>query len=824
MDSRSLRTVALTLAVGALLLTSTGEASAFGGVEPVGWGASGGSTREVRTGASVTIATKDYVENCPNCGPGGTPRDIPRCSYVDIVLISPVAGASSYSVTVNDTRLGVRSISGSPPFPREINGIPVPPNTLGGLSSGAGPGPCGSSQNTRYTVLRAVAILDTKPRIVGTVRRSDGSGIPGARVVARGPRTASATTGTDGTYSMRVAKGRYTVSARGFCVAGGGCRPSRTVTVGDGPQQVDFERDLKLAVTGVVRDEFGRRLPGVRLSLRGPEADTATSGVSGGYRLEVGRAGTYELTATGSGRGPNERYYIVQNGAPTEGTAADVTLSEQVRSVVVGWELDRRLQFTLTTHDPARADGFTKAVATLRAVTQRGDPAPGVQLNVEPPSSLSPKAVICSTGGSSRPLWPSVHGDGSIHGGAGLPRGPDTTTDGNGEVRFRIYPGTEPGVFRIGGSRPPAGSPAYSSFSLTIPFVGTQSRQVNGRTIAQGLLFGGVGLGVGASPAVLFEALAGRQLDGGSGISGVDGVPVITPSGRGGVAFYSRGDVPVHSGSHPRVIGATDGAFVLDGSAASRVNPSTVLPTLREWARGEIVVVNTSDPRTYLGWPVPTTANGGLGACLTSALPGDVFHVSAHSPVRILLTDARGRRLGVDAAGRRHAGLPGATYRIGTDSFLVAPTGSYRLTVVGTGTGPVTLETRRDGRTTVARFLARRGAVTTLRLANGALPARFAFAGQTVRTAGGMPLVVRGLPRVLRVGQTRRVTLVVTDGLGRGVPAAVRVSGPAGTFTRFADDRGRLRLGLRPARRGVVRLTVRAADLLPAAARATAIR
>jgi hypothetical protein len=125
----------------------------------VATGAVPATAREVPTGAAIGAASQPYVEDCPNCGPGGTPTKNPRCTTIDIVTVSPVAGATGYTVTVSDTRLGERSISGSPPFPAQIDGINVPANTLGGLSSNSGPAPC-TAQTGRYQVIKAVATLN----------------------------------------------------------------------------------------------------------------------------------------------------------------------------------------------------------------------------------------------------------------------------------------------------------------------------------------------------------------------------------------------------------------------------------------------------------------------------------------------------------------------------------------------------------------------------------------------------------------------------------------------------------------------------------------
>jgi len=147
---------------------------------------------------------------------------------------------------------------------------------------------------------------------------------------------------------------------------------------------------------------------------------------------------------------------------------------------------------------------------------------------------------------------------------------------------------------------------------------------------------------------------------------------------------------------------------------------------------------------------------------------------------------------------------------------VVAPQGAYTLTVAGTGSGPVVLEARNGAATSIARFTARKGARVALKVSNGALPSKFRFAGKSVRSQAGVPLVVKGLPNRLRAGRKQKVRITVTDAFGTAIPSAtLEVSGVTGSLTRFADSRGRITTTLRAARKGKVTFSVSAADLLP---------
>jgi hypothetical protein len=788
--------------------------------------------KEVAIGGSLTAVTRTNTARCAQCGPGGTPADVTSCELEAIVQFPDIRGALSYKAVVYDSYPGFnknREFSG-PPFYDNQDGWHTPSGVHWfGLSGIGGAGNCEGldSELKRYSLRKVVAVFDSKPRIFGSVTDVDGKAVPGVRIAISGASSASAVTGSAGIYSVVVRKGRHQVRApAGFCVTGTQpCTPVKSLNV-SGAESVNFvRRSPPLIVRGTVRDEFRRGLGGIRMSLTGPESNTVFTDAGGRYELRVGKPGTYQLTGTPTGRGggPYQRYYIVRNGAASEGTAADVTLNTGTSPVAVDWELDRRLQFSLTTNDPVRADGFSRTVATIRALTQRGDPAPGVQLRIFPPANATPRAVICTTGAGSHPLWPSLNSDGSVS-PAGFPLGPDSTTDARGEVSFRVFPGTDARPLTISGSRRTDDTRALSTFSQSIPFVGTRTRGFNREQLARALFEGNVGTSAFGDQSVVFERLAIRQRNDSDSLSGIDAVPVFTAnSNRRGVLFYSRGAVPLHSPGSPRVIGATDAGFVLEDSLLQRVTGTPTLPTLREWARGETIVVDGADGRTFLGWPLPTTAGGGLGTCIANGIRGERFVFASHSPVRLLLRDRAGRSLGMDAQGKRHSTAPGTAFRVGTTSYIVAPAGRYTLTVIGTGTGPVTLESRHAGAASIARFTARRGASAALRVSNGALPRRFVFAGQSVRSVAGVPLVVSGLPSRLRAGRKRALRLVVTDAFGRRVPlATLTVTGAAGSLRSVADGKGRIRTTLPAPRRGVVTFVVSAADLLPVRSQARA--
>lgn len=764
-----------------------------------------------------------------------------RCTFVNIFQWAELPGAVSYTVSLEDTVTGGYTTT-FPPYSADgvVEGFPPIGKGLHrqALDAGSGPGPCTSAGLSRWSLKKITATFcedvaafrgakrqdKCKTQIVGTTTGPDGTPIPNVNISISG--AGSTKTKSNGAYGSKVAKGSHTVSApKGFCVAGAGrCSRSKSVTVKEGgTEAVHFvRREAALTVSGTITDEFGRGLSGVKTSLTGPESATDVTDARGRYKIDVAEEGTYELTATGSGRGPNEIYYILSGGVPSGGTAADVTLGEASgsNSANVDWELDRRLQFRVAAHNPAPANGVSRTVATVRALTQHGDPAPGVELNIDPPSSATPRAVICSTGADSQVLWPTLLTDGSIS-PAGLPSGPQSTTNGDGAVSFRIFPGTDPAPFLITGSRRNADVASFSSFAEAIEFTPTASRTPNRDQLARALFENDAGSTFFGDQSVVFERLAGAQASSASGLSGLDAAPLVTTgTERRGILFYPRGTLPPDFARFRATLPAFEGAFadtsfVLEDSLLQRITGTPALPSLREWAAGEVVLADAADRRNFLGWPIPTTTRGGLGTCLDGGVGNENLVWAAHSPVDLLLTTKDGK-LGTDASGREHQDLAGSFFSSDGVDYVIAPEGAYKLTVTGTGSGAVVLEARHGGATSVAQFKAKKGERATFKVSgNSVLPNRFRFGGETVKSVGGVALKVTGLPKKLRAGKKTKLKLKVKDAFGDPVSfPTLKASGAAGPATVFGDVGGVITTTLRPKKTGAAKLMVSAPDLL----------
>ena len=184
-----------------------------------------------------------------------------------------------------------------------------------GLSSLAqGGGDCGAAAAgflapSRWRVSRAVAILDGRTRVLGTLREADGTPAARRRVTIAGPTHATATTNAAGAYSATVRRGRYRVSAPdGFCAAGATtCTHTKDVRV-VGPTSVDFARRI-VRLSGQVQQttcaESCRRDPvgGVTVDAHGDTTPaTTTTAPDGTWSLSV-PTGRWTVAASAPGRG-----------------------------------------------------------------------------------------------------------------------------------------------------------------------------------------------------------------------------------------------------------------------------------------------------------------------------------------------------------------------------------------------------------------------------------------------------------------------------------------------------------------------------------------
>ncbi|MFQ5858856.1 MAG: carboxypeptidase regulatory-like domain-containing protein, partial [Anaerolineae bacterium] len=158
--------------------------------------------------------------------------------------------------------------------------------------------------NTSGAVSDELAILFTPVSmpaytIEGTVRDYDGAPVSWAKVeVVAGPMLAYDHTEANGTYSLSVIAGIYTLWAEKY---GYFTTPERTVTVPPDQTDVDLAFPERYTISGTVYDYDGTPLQGVWVRTdSGPVYDSDSTDANGEYILTV-ISGTYTIEASKSG-------------------------------------------------------------------------------------------------------------------------------------------------------------------------------------------------------------------------------------------------------------------------------------------------------------------------------------------------------------------------------------------------------------------------------------------------------------------------------------------------------------------------------------------
>lgn len=257
------------------------------------------------------------------------------------------------------------------------------------------------------------------------------------------------------------------------------------------------------------------------------------------------------------------------------------------------------------------------------------------------------------------------------------------------------------------------------------------------------------------------------------------------------------------------------------------------LPTVADWMRSQGVSVVDPGLRTgnstyfnlerrfpelYFGWPYPPPPTvpdaAGFYQCSGATLPRRE-RVVVHSPLRLLVTSADGRSLGVSRSGRSAHSLAGF-YVVPPDGgpqlYEFAP-GNDRVTLTATGTGAATIvaypPSTSLGTPDVFAFPVRRGQTGTLTVGPRGPTGKLRFAGRSYRAVRGIALRLTGLPR--RLGRRpARVRLVVRDQFGQPVAGAVvSVAGRRLASTVTADASGTASITL-PAKGSTVRARISA--------------
>jgi len=214
------------------------------------------------------------------------------------------------------------------------------------LEATAGDGYAGPAR-LRLTPEHEPVILRLRPGgvlAVTVVEAGRGTPIAGAAVELRSTLTWQATTGADGTATLRgvgPAHAPLAVRAEGFA-------PAAVMTITSGDPRTPEQRTVALgrgaAVAGRVVDDDGQPVAGARVVAASasepfpvidPRRDGAVTGADGAFRLPVVAAGTYRLTASDARHAPATSPPLVLDGThPREGVELVLAAGASVHGVV----------------------------------------------------------------------------------------------------------------------------------------------------------------------------------------------------------------------------------------------------------------------------------------------------------------------------------------------------------------------------------------------------------------------------------------------------------------------------------------------------------
>ncbi len=693
------------------------------------------------------------------------------CEALLVLQINAGTDIVNYSASVDQKNIGERDFSG-PPFSNPITygdiSYTVPPGSHGWfLGYGGGPGPCGDGAAS-FTNIRASGVQGQTHVLSGRIKDRAGHGAGGVTVNAAatgGGASASAVTASNGDYSVSLIPGSYRV----------------TPSAGS--------------------DTFSPAATNVDLFQGNQTADFTL--VSAEHHITIGFRPS---SVSGSGNG------IVE--------------------------------------------------ATITDQDQDGAPVVGADVRIEPPVEYGtggvPEGLLCDD--SDRLASPFRLNDGSV-----LGRAFTRTTDGAGQIHLSLYVGTVGGDWTLDAYEP--GRPGAPRASGALPVGGDSGSGVLPDALTSLLIAAGNNTLANFSQSGQRNVLEWLGEVAGE-VHGIGFAPIygVDPTGATNPGVVLFADDP---GVRTQVLSYLDGSSSVppDGSKAVVIDVKNMqefllgtrlaghlvnqtpyrLPSLSEWSNGTVIQIADPDVQAFhnsthipipargrarfglleptgnesllYGYgPYPPFAGTAQQAAALNHCVGGSFNLTSivpHSPISVTVTGGGGT-VGVNTHGAPVDSLRGAVlrYRNGKARSILMPSGRYQLRIVGTGSGPATLvltsQTRAGSVTRVFSFAVRRGVRGTIAVGGAGLGNVMRLGNRLIRAQDGLGVAIHGLPHRLARRRTKTIAMRLVDQFGQaaaGVTVSIRGAGLR-RLEATTDTRGRLRLSVRPTRRGTVVLAI----------------
>ena len=598
----------------------------------------------------------------------------------------------------------------------------------------------------------------------------------------------------------------------------------------------------RFELAGHIKDSEGKPVAGVTVEITGTERAGAVTDATGQYNVLLKR-GSYSVAPRG------------RKGQFFDPAQASTTLNQDR---TVDFKLRPNIDEVTVTPEPDSlpASGTAVAGLTIRDRNSQGEPVEGESINIVAPLDYSVPALICNASNSL--VYPTL-----LHSGAALGSHFQASTDGAGEIHLTAFFGAVPGGWPIEAGEAKAPLSQYGHASVALSSAGGARKLPDALTS----LLIAAGNKTLANWSVepqrrLLEWLGGIRGE----VGNIAFLPIrsIDPAGfpESGVVVYADTG-PVREALMDYLTGRSTAAppeeeavvidvksldqlqfgEVVSGQAA--ITPPFRLPALDAWANGTVLQIAEPDVQAFHNSThIPIPARGrpqfglekpqagdellyGYGPYPPFGAPiatqstfkqcvGPAFQttITPHSPVTVLVRDAKGEETGLASSGVAHDAIPGSQVRHSGKTLrgISIPSGSYTVRVTGTGNGPATLvfavPTAGGTSTRVFHFRSRRGARGRLAVSAAGVSSTLRIGGRSVRGAAGLALSLRGLPSSVRKGKISHLSISIREQLGHPAGAVtVHVSGVAGRFSASSTFSGKLHLALHPTRRGAIKLT-----------------
>jgi len=602
-----------------------------------------------------------------------------------------------------------------------------------------------------------------------------------------------------------------------FIGGGSGPQPcSNGAQYWEDPKALGTLSEDLVPISGHASDDSGNPVSGAEIRISGPTSTSTRTDSVGDYIVLV-KKGHYTVTASAPS---GDAGYHVEATSCNSGSDSKDTCEGDTGDTGLGADFEisppkHVISFHFSPATVMTGGGHFDGV--VNDSDEFGNPVEGQALELTPPASVDPPAVVCSASGGL--IYPQT-----LSTGEPLGTHPVLKTDASGNIPLSIWPGTVGGDWDLTADE--VAHPTVSNYQL-FPFApaATAAFPTNVE-VAQGFAtavrgtiagttgtnifsnFGAIGQSATANQAVLLAFLDSVR----AAFPGADFGPV-TDGSAAGILFYPQGTLSAGEGSHPTtgvVLDLTQAEAIVQAIADNQPIPTSdeALSTWAAWrpdpsatpALGSLAPY-PDQQFTYFGLPYPPAADSLADVTSFCAQPDPALATyQTQSPITLAFAGAGGAAPdGVEIHGT------------GTTTYVV-PAGAYRVAITGTGSGAAHLVMLAAGTRTeqihTFVFDVRKGEKCSLSISPAGVPGRLTIGKKRVKAISGLVLDVHGLPSSLKARHRTKLTVTVSYTGQPVFGAEVHAAGDGVHIRSITSATGRVSFSVRPSQRGRIAITV----------------